>query len=114
MGLAVLIFAWGLQYKLSLYAGPHSAIHHMVKAKLLIEEKHAAVPDSIDPGGPSSCAPSQPNSISGVFWASVLSLVLSGAISIRAREFRACERSRPLHSSAIMSAFFYRPPPERG
>lgn len=35
LGLAVLVFAWGLQYKISLDEGPHAFARHMVEAKLL-------------------------------------------------------------------------------
>lgn len=39
--LGVCVFAWGLRYKLSFYAQPHSVTHHMVEAKLLLTDRSA-------------------------------------------------------------------------
>lgn len=37
--LGVCVFAWGLRYKLSFYARPHSISHKMAEAKLLLTDR---------------------------------------------------------------------------
>jgi NhaP-type Na+/H+ or K+/H+ antiporter len=37
--LGVCVFAWGLRYKLSFYARPHSVTHRMAEAKLLLTDR---------------------------------------------------------------------------
>ena len=41
LGLAISVFAWGLQYKLSLYDPPHSTSHEIPEAKLLSRNEQA-------------------------------------------------------------------------
>jgi hypothetical protein len=40
------IFAWGLQYKLSLYDPPHAASHQIPKAKLLSRDEQSSTAKS--------------------------------------------------------------------
>jgi len=42
VGLAVAIFAWGLNYKLSLYEPATRTVHHTVAAKLLSDRERSA------------------------------------------------------------------------
>jgi len=42
--LGLCVFAWGLRYKLSLYAPPHSIAHRMPAAKLLIGKDRLELP----------------------------------------------------------------------
>ena len=46
LALACCVFAWGLQYKLSLYASPHSTSHQMPAAKLLSKNEQSAMVQS--------------------------------------------------------------------
>lgn len=46
--LGVCVFAWGLRYKLSLYAPPHSVARRIPAAKLLTGKERAAIP-VVDP-----------------------------------------------------------------
>jgi len=46
LGLAVCVFAWGLQYKLSLYDPPQAASHQIPKAKLLSKDMQASTAES--------------------------------------------------------------------
>ena len=43
LGLAISVFAWGLQYKLSLYDPPHCSSHEIPEAKLLSRNEQATV-----------------------------------------------------------------------
>lgn len=43
LGLALCVFTWGLQYKLSLYDPPQSASHQIPKAKLLSKEEQSDI-----------------------------------------------------------------------
>jgi hypothetical protein len=42
LGLAFCVFAWGLQYKLSLYDPPRAASHQIQKAKLLSRDEQSS------------------------------------------------------------------------
>jgi hypothetical protein len=42
LGLAFCVFAWGLQYKLSLYDPPQTASHQIPKAKLLSRDEQSS------------------------------------------------------------------------
>ena len=43
MGLALCVFVWGLQYKLSLYDSPKAASHQVPKAKLLSKNEQSTI-----------------------------------------------------------------------
>ena len=47
IGLAISVFTWGLQYKLSLYYPPHSTYHQIPEAKLLSRNEQAPATDGI-------------------------------------------------------------------
>ena len=47
IGLAIAVFTWGLQYKLSLYYPPHSTYHQIPEAKLLSRNEQSIGADSI-------------------------------------------------------------------
>ena len=111
LGLAVLVFTWGLQYKVSLYAAPPSAVHHMVKAKLLTNEKQSVVADENQLNGAAQSAPVQAHFNLAGFWIGVLLLIGSWAVSMQACELLALEHSRPFSSGVDLNALFYRPPP---
>src|ERR1035441_7618159 len=46
LGLAFCVFAWGLQYKLSLYDPPQTTSHQIPKAKLLSREEQSSTAES--------------------------------------------------------------------
>ena len=46
LGLAFCVFAWGLQYKLSLYDPPQTASHQIPKAKLLSRDEQSSTAKS--------------------------------------------------------------------
>jgi hypothetical protein len=46
LGLAISVFLWGLQYKLSLYDPPSAASHHIPTAKLLSKNERSTSAES--------------------------------------------------------------------
>jgi hypothetical protein len=46
LGLAISVFLWGLQYKLSLYDPPSAASHHIPTAKLLSKNERSSSAES--------------------------------------------------------------------
>lgn len=108
----MLVFAWGVQYKVSLYAGPHSAIRHMVKAKLLTNDKETPAAESSAFGASTPLVPVEfPLELSLTLF---LGLALKQQYPSPVWEWRAQERSRQLCCGAKLNAIFYRPPPFRG
>jgi hypothetical protein len=110
LGLAVCVFAWGLQYKLSLYDPPQASSHQVPQAKLLSKDQwspspvHASASDIAPPTW---------------FFAVQLCLMFlcllltDGAKNVLSPEQKHREGARPwlAWSSASLSAFFFRPPP---
>ena len=47
LGLAVCVFAWGLQYKLSLYDPPQAVSHRITPAKLLSRNEQPGIAESL-------------------------------------------------------------------
>jgi hypothetical protein len=113
LGLAVLIFTWGLQYKLSLYAAPNSAVRHMIHAKLLANDEQPTVPDHALIGVPSDSGHVSAAFVPGALLVPLLAFSLLLAASEQSQEVRASERPWHTASQAGFSAFFFRPPPAR-
>jgi hypothetical protein len=107
LGLAIAVFAWGLQYKLSLYDPPHSTSHQIPEAKLLSRDEQATVVEGLfvsgDEAGPG---------IAHILPFSLLAFVVLGLFP---RIFRRLGRQakRPWRVSCRpgLNAFFFRPPP---
>jgi hypothetical protein len=107
-GLALAVFTWGLQYKLSLYDPPEAPSHTIPEAKILCEDEQAVVADGVtiaDTKIPADL----------ILACGVLSLFLFAHVPpIAAAERRAeqdHELPRSVSCSAGMNAFFFRPPP---
>lgn len=111
LGLGLLVFAWGLQYKVSQYAQPNATAHHMVQAKLLNEDTAASATEAHGLSGPSPSTPAQHPSASGMFWVVLTSAILSGAVSLEAREWQHGEDPWRVCCAGGPSALFSRPPP---
>ena len=109
LGLAISVFAWGLQYKLSLYDPPNSASHDIPEAKLLSRNEQAAV-DSLFVSS-TEAWPVTAQAFSFVLLAFVwLGLSLAGT---RIFSYLQREAKRPwrLAYQPGLNAFFFRPPP---
>ena len=110
IGLSLLVFAWGLGYKLSLYAPPHSESHKILQAKLLSKnEKAPATESPLLSGTQASTA--------------AFGVVLSSALLFLVPSFRSLDaaalsqlkihakQSWRLRHHASLSFFFVLPPP---
>jgi hypothetical protein len=107
-GLALSVFTWGLQYKLSLYDPPQSVSHSIPTAKLLSKDEQATVVDGetiADTAVPAA----------DVFTADIflfVFLVSSPLISLVKRLIeQEAEPSRSMSRLALMTTLFFRPPP---
>lgn len=110
LGLAISVFTWGLQYKLSLYDPPQAISHQIPEAKLLskneqtIEKKNPI----LDVSGASAKAVQL--MLSSIFLLISLALnLLHAPMSVE----RERDAQLPWHFErfASLSAFFFRPPP---
>jgi len=110
MGLALCVFTWGLEYKLSLYDPPHANSHEIPSAKLLSKDEQSATAKSplLEIGGVSIKA--VPTTIFTLF----LSFVLAAKFMDCIRPVRSSwDPGRPKlpHAPGSLNAFFFRPPP---
>jgi hypothetical protein len=112
MGLALCVFTWGLQYKLSLYDPPQSVSHKIPTAKLLSRDEQATSLETPLIGIAKLPAKIFQALLSTAFLSLLLPLSLLVTQTLRHREQ---EFSQPwrLRSSASLNAFFFRPPPVR-
>lgn len=110
LGLAIAVFTWGLEYKLSLYDPPQAISHRMPEAKLLSREEQ--VTKSVDPLLDTSSATARKIQLilSSIFV--LISLVLSTLhVSEGQESIRTSRISLHLRLFACLNAFFFRPPP---
>jgi hypothetical protein len=110
VGLALSVFTWGLQYKLSLYDPPDGASHGMPQAKLLSEAERVRVSESpllrdTRASAKVMCAV--------VVSACFFCLLAASPLKEHASGQRRREANRPwyLGRRAGLNAFFFRPPP---
>lgn len=110
LGLAIAVFAWGLQYKLSLYDPPHSTSHEIPEAKLLSRDEQAPVVESLFVISTDAWPV-----IAQILPFTLLAFVLAAFHSRGTQIFRHLggEAKRPWRISCRpgLTAFFFRPPP---
>jgi hypothetical protein len=109
LGLAFCVFAWGLQYKLSLYDPPQTASHQVPKAKLLSRDEQSSTvehPLVIRTRTSTSVIYTAPTA---VFLILFLAISLLNPPASRRLEKRA-NRLFHLHR-AVLNTLFVRPPP---
>jgi len=109
LGLAFCVFAWGLQYKLSLYDPPQTASHQIPKAKLLSRDEQPSTvehPLVIRTRTSTSVIFTAPTT---VFLILFLSISLLNPPASRRLDKRA-NRLFHLHR-AVLNTLFVRPPP---
>jgi hypothetical protein len=114
--LALAVFTWGLQYKLSLYDPPHAISHRMPQAKLLSKKERVSGPIMSGLGDASS-----PGIAGRVLFGSFVigspALLWSFLPVLVARSrplwipHYSRRRIRPRTREAGLNAFFFRPPP---
>jgi hypothetical protein len=110
LSLALCVFAWGLQYKLSLYDPPQAVSHQVPQAKLL--SKNEWSPTAVDSRGIDMTISPQVLVQQFFPWFFCLSLTfgLGHFLASRQKHF-AMSRPWLARRSACLSAFFFRPPP---
>lgn len=106
--LALSVFTWGLQYKLSLYDPPQAASHSLPVAKLLSKDEQAAVTKGV-----AAADTKVPGELVFFVGASFLFLLAHIPSIFVAKRRVAQDHRRPMFisCSASMNAFFFRPPP---
>ena len=110
LGVAVAVFTWGLQYKLSLYAPPQAVTRKMPRAKLLSADEQAAVTAS----PVASLAKPPAKAVQAIFSCIFLIFLLQLTSSFPKAAFRqerTADRLRLPRWSVNMNAFFRPPPP---
>jgi hypothetical protein len=105
-GLAISVFMWGLGYKLSLYDVQQASVHRIPMAKLLSGDENSRST------GRASVSVDSPQS--GIIVAPILAflaiLVAVSKLNSDVRSFK-LPPARSFVSSAVLNAFFFRPPP---
>ena len=110
--LALAVFSWGLQYKLSLYDPPQSISHQMVEAKLLSPEERTAVADNTLVWRAKSSSEGRAAFFSGIFFLSGIFLFSLLALNpaVRSRNRNGWRpRGRGAYAAGSLNAFFFRP-----
>ena len=112
LGVALSVFAWGLQYKLSLYDAPQAVSHSMPSAKLLSKDEQS-IPSNSPLVIPSK---SGAKAMTDMLSAGLLPLNLAFMLGFWRDNAAAVGRrvvNRPLYLrvDTNLTAFFFRPPP---
>ncbi len=108
LGLAVCVFTWGLQYKLSLYDPPHSISHRVAQAKLSTNDEHSRTEGIVRAIGSEPIfkivrrSPVTPSFI--------VNCVPAVNLAVLVPKEQFSDSSRHLHP-AFTAVFFIRPPP---
>lgn len=110
LGLAISVFTWGLQYKLSLYDPPQAISHQIPEAKLISKNEQTVEAKNpiLDISGASAKAVQL--ILSSIFLLISVALnLLHAPVSVE----RERDAQLPWHVErfASLNAFFFRPPP---
>ena len=109
VGLALSVFTWGLQYKLSLYDPPQAVSHSIPEAKLLNKDGQSAVTKIV-----TLADTKLPAELTLCLCAFFLFLLTHLPSILLTRRFpRQNQSSRVLSCDTGLNAFFFRPPPVR-
>jgi hypothetical protein len=109
LGLAFCVFAWGLQYKLSLYDPPQTASHQIPKAKLLSRDEQSSTAEH-----PLVIRTKTSTSVIYTAPTVVLFIIFVGLNRVYPPAARRVEKrdDRLLHlHRAVLNTLFVRPPP---
>jgi hypothetical protein len=109
IGLAISVFVWGLQYKLSLYFPAHSVYHQVPEAKLISKREQ---PTHREGFLVASTKPPRHTAHGRFYPLTIFVGVLALPAIARPRQIKQ-ERKKPWCGalSAKLNAFFFRPPP---
>lgn len=110
LGLAISVFTWGLQYKLSLYDPPHSTSHDIPEAKLLSRNEQATASGGLFVSS-TGVWPLIGQAVSfGLLVYVLLRFNLAAAPRFR-HQARIAKRPWRVSCRPGLNAFFFRPPP---
>lgn len=110
LSLALCVFAWGLQYKLSLYDPPQATSHRMPHAKLLSRDQWSTTPDDRQSTREKVSPHVLPEQLYLAFCLSLLTLRRNNSVFALQGQ-REVERPWLKCLPASLNAFFFRPPP---
>ncbi len=109
LGLAISVFTWGLQYKLSLYDPPHSTSREIPEAKLLSRNEQPTAGEGL------FVSSTEDWSLLGqvVSFGLLVFVLLRFNLAAPRFEYQAHKTKRPWSVSCRpnLNAFFFRPPP---
>jgi hypothetical protein len=110
LGLAVFVFTWGLQYKLSLYDPPQAISHRIPEAKLLSKKEQASETNGPLLDNSKAPARTQLRVFPGIFL--LIALALNPfRVPVSLRRDRNEQLKQRDARFACLNAFFFRPPP---
>ena len=109
LGLSVCVFAWGLQYKLTLYDSPQSDSHKISQAKLLSRNEQSGISENLQAVRAKS--PTRVNHpVPNVVF--LFLLLAPGILNQKASRQRKQHTSHSWHlRCGLLNIFFVRPPP---
>lgn len=108
--LALFVFAWGLQYKLSLYDPPQSQSHSVPAAKLLSKNERASEIENVLVRSTDVAGRGKHSVLSQVYV--LFFLILDTGIALAGRSgAKRPEQFGDPWSYTGLTAFFFRPPP---
>lgn len=110
LALAICVFAWGLQYKLSLYDPPHAASHQIPQAKLLSRDQQTERTEVTLANPLRVVASSMAAPLSSMLLFALISLFGTIATAFLLIS-RGVSRLWRLRGQAYLSTLFVRPPP---
>jgi hypothetical protein len=110
LGLALCVFTWGLQYKLSLYDPPQAPSHQIPTAKLLSKDEQSEKSDSLPTAGRGASARLMHTAASAVFFIFLPAVFFASPAAPPQREQQAKRPWRVL-CRAFVNNRFDRPPP---
>lgn len=111
LGVALSVFAWGLQYKLSLYDSPQSSSREVVQAKLLSKDENSSPGGELVGVALRAAAFARGAALETLLIAAFLLLLcLQSPASTPVRE-AVGDRPGPQRPYWGLPAFFFRPPP---
>lgn len=108
-GLALCVFLWGLQYKLSLYDPVQASSHQIPTAKLLSKDDLSSGLTAVLAA--TRTTPSDSALPSLLFTACLLTLLMRTAVGLPSWNVLSSRIQWRVRAEACLNAFYFRPPP---
>jgi len=110
LGLALAVFTWGLQYKLSLYDPPEAVSHEIPQAKLLSRDEQTGTTESSLTTKASVADKTMQTALLGLLFSLFLVWNTPRRLELFGKYSDINQPVRP-PGQASLNAFFFRPPP---